>query len=161
MHGMTPPPRADRFPCVPRELADVIERCLAKRPEDRFQSASELELQLRHHDLVHALQRELAYPGLRSGGHEFVDQPPVATLIPVADPGSNSVPSRNSGSGSDRQSARGSLSTISRPGHRNTRKALRNRPTGSFSAAVAPSKGGYRRPASLRSPCYLSESGSS
>jgi serine/threonine-protein kinase len=38
-HLQQPPPRADAAPCVTRQLADVIERALAKRPEERFASA--------------------------------------------------------------------------------------------------------------------------
>jgi hypothetical protein len=38
-HLHTPPPRADLAPGVTKRLADVIERALAKRPEDRFSSA--------------------------------------------------------------------------------------------------------------------------
>jgi serine/threonine-protein kinase len=42
-HLTQEPPRADAVcPAVPADLADVVARCLAKSPADRFQSAAEL-----------------------------------------------------------------------------------------------------------------------
>ncbi|HEX9049844.1 MAG TPA: serine/threonine-protein kinase [Anaeromyxobacter sp.] len=38
-HLQLPPPRADALPGVGRRFADVLQRALAKRPEDRFASA--------------------------------------------------------------------------------------------------------------------------
>jgi eukaryotic-like serine/threonine-protein kinase len=41
-----PPPLASAAPHVPASLADVIDRCLAKHPDDRFQSCAEFEAAL-------------------------------------------------------------------------------------------------------------------
>jgi serine/threonine protein kinase len=41
-----PEPIRKRHPSVPRELAEAVERCLEKLPEDRFQSAAELSIAL-------------------------------------------------------------------------------------------------------------------
>ena len=46
-HHETPPPR-DPLASLPATVAEVVERCLAKAPEDRFQSASELAGVLEH-----------------------------------------------------------------------------------------------------------------
>jgi serine/threonine-protein kinase len=47
MHRHEPVPEfRDLAPDVPDELSAIIQRCLAKRPEDRFESASELAAQL-------------------------------------------------------------------------------------------------------------------
>ena len=43
-----PPPLLGRRPDVPQDLAQAIERCLAKRPEDRWQRGSELRDALRN-----------------------------------------------------------------------------------------------------------------
>ncbi|HEX7939938.1 MAG TPA: serine/threonine-protein kinase [Gemmatimonadaceae bacterium] len=41
-----PEPIRKRHPSVPREMADAVERCLEKNPDDRFQSAAELSAAL-------------------------------------------------------------------------------------------------------------------
>src|SRR5205823_1583613 len=42
-HGNEPPPRvADCRPDVPAEVEEIVQRLLAKRPEDRFHTAAEL-----------------------------------------------------------------------------------------------------------------------
>lgn len=46
-----PPPLSMLVAGVPRALSDVVERCLAKRREDRYSSASEVEAALRALDL--------------------------------------------------------------------------------------------------------------
>ena len=43
-----PEPIRKRHPSVPRELAEAVERCLEKRPDDRFQSAAELSAALQN-----------------------------------------------------------------------------------------------------------------
>ena len=46
-HLTEAPPRADQMRGgVPADLADVIARCLAKEPADRYQSAADLEAAL-------------------------------------------------------------------------------------------------------------------
>jgi tetratricopeptide (TPR) repeat protein len=47
-----PPPLTMLVPGIPRALADLVEKCLAKRREDRFASASELGAALRTIDLT-------------------------------------------------------------------------------------------------------------
>ena len=42
-----PPPLAETAPQVPRDLARTIERCLAKDPDERFQSMRDLSLELK------------------------------------------------------------------------------------------------------------------
>lgn len=54
-----PPPVAERRPSVPPRLAAVVERCLAKRPDERFESAEALAAALR--DSMH-LHRDLPAP---------------------------------------------------------------------------------------------------
>ena len=43
----SPPPLAETAPQVPRDLARTIERCLAKDPDERFQSMRDLSLELK------------------------------------------------------------------------------------------------------------------
>jgi serine/threonine-protein kinase len=53
LHLTEPPPDVrDLRPDVPVTLADVIERCLAKEPEDRFQDAAALAKVLRVHTIA-------------------------------------------------------------------------------------------------------------
>ncbi|RME75556.1 MAG: hypothetical protein D6776_02895 [Planctomycetota bacterium] len=47
-HVHTPPPRADEVnPAVSEEVADMILKCMAKKPEDRFASADDVRITLR------------------------------------------------------------------------------------------------------------------
>ncbi|HET8539733.1 MAG TPA: serine/threonine-protein kinase [Anaeromyxobacter sp.] len=58
-HLQQPPPRADGAPGVTRRLADVLQRALAKRPEERFSSADAMR------DALLAAEREAAAPARR------------------------------------------------------------------------------------------------
>ncbi len=55
-----PEPIRKRNPSVPRELAEAVERCLEKLPEDRFQSAGELSAALQ--SVVFASDSEIEEP---------------------------------------------------------------------------------------------------
>jgi serine/threonine-protein kinase len=73
----SPPPLRALRPEAPRVLVDILERCLAKRPQDRFESA----LQLR--DALRRAQRDgsLAIPGTVDPA-----SPPRATAAPAGAP---------------------------------------------------------------------------
>ncbi|MGE0709439.1 MAG: protein kinase [Planctomycetota bacterium] len=57
-----PPPVRQVNPAVPQELADIIERAMAKKPEDRFQQPQEME-----NELTALFQRLAAEYASRSG----------------------------------------------------------------------------------------------
>ncbi|MDQ8155349.1 MAG: serine/threonine-protein kinase [Gemmatimonadota bacterium] len=70
-----PPPLAARVPGLPPHLSQVIERCLEKAPEARWQTAAELSAALRSETA--ALEALGAGPSRRGGRSSFIDAAPV------------------------------------------------------------------------------------
>ena len=74
----TPPSQVTELP-IPQELDDIIIRCLEKKPEDRFQSAAELEA---------ALQAiPFAEPWTQKEAHEWWELHGLATEMQSAETG--------------------------------------------------------------------------
>jgi serine/threonine-protein kinase len=70
-----PPPLAGRRPDVPQRLAQIIERMIAKKPDDRFSDPAALSGEL------HAVAGE----GVRNGWAEATDHWSLTQMIQVAD----------------------------------------------------------------------------
>jgi eukaryotic-like serine/threonine-protein kinase len=72
-HINTPPPRASDFGPVPVEISAIIQKCLAKQPDDRFESVAELFATLRAAASTDAIKR-------RTGAIKAVTVDQVVTL---------------------------------------------------------------------------------
>ena len=82
-----PPVRAER-PDVPPALDDVIHRCLARDPDQRFASAAEVREALRRTEL----DPTGSVPRVATGAHVVQSSPPAAPAAPVA--GAGGAPAR-------------------------------------------------------------------
>jgi serine/threonine-protein kinase len=82
----TPPPLHTLAPHVPRELCDVVDRCLAKDPAERFQSGEELADRLAAiADVVERETRELAERAATSRGPLLSDTEAQAIIGRASD----------------------------------------------------------------------------
>jgi serine/threonine-protein kinase len=92
-HGQPPPPSAAR-PGVPREVDDLVARCLSKRPEDRYPSARHLSEDLEDLLAGRAPRHRAAWtPPLAVEG--TLNSTPLAALLPAStspDPPTGPVP---------------------------------------------------------------------